>query len=316
VVTSVELAWDSLLEADLEQLRTVLQPLSLPAGARVFEQGEIGDRMLLIADGEVRSSVRLPDGSERTLSCSGPGEVVGEVGLVTAARRSATVTAITPLQGWTLDRHGFDVLRWDPRPTAVTVLRRLVAVTVARLRDRCTEDHHRFEDRFSPAAPERFTVHRVPRLPLEYLASLLCFEKFPALEDVESTVRDVPVRTADRGEVLIEEGTSPPSLLLVVRGAVEVTIHHGRSLRRVRLAGPGRFVGHNGVLDEQPSPVAARARERSVLLAFPRETIRMSLVDPERPARAFSAALLEDAARALREASRPMALTAERRSPR
>ena len=312
-MTSAELAGKSLLQAELEQLRTALQPLRLPAGARVFEQGETGDRMLVIADGEVRSWIRLPDGTEQTLAHSGAGDVVGEIALLTGGRRAATVTAVTPLRGWTLDRHGFDVLRWDPREAAIGVVQRLVALTTARLRARCTDAGRLIGDRsHSPPTPPGSIGRLVPMPAVEYLTSLLCFAAFPQPEDLDAAVRNVPVRAAERGDILIEEGVRPPFLLLVARGAVEVTVGRKGATHRIRLAGPGRFVGHNGILDEEPSPVTARARERSVLLAFPRERIGTFLTDPGRVARAFSAALLEDTARAVREASRPVASTTPR----
>ena len=52
---------------------------------------------------------------------------------------------------------------------------------------------------------------------------------------------------------------------LVLRGALDVSIRRGHSARRVRLAGPGRFVGHIGALDGESSPVVAHARDQSVL---------------------------------------------------
>jgi CRP-like cAMP-binding protein len=313
LVTSAEIAGESLMEAELEQLGTALQPLRLPAGTRVFEQGETGDRMLLVADGQVRSSIRLPDGTEQTLSHSGAGDVVGEIALLTGGRRTATVTTVTPFRGWTLDRHGFDVLRWDPSGAAIAVVQRLIALTTARLRARCAEEARSIGNRSdSPVMPPSPIRHLLPMPPVEYLASLLCFAGFPQPEEVDAARRHVPVHAAERGDIVMEDGLRPPSLLLVARGAVEVTVDQTGTTRRIRLAGPGRFVGHNGILDEEPSPVTARARERSVLLAFPRERIETFLGDSGRPARAFSAALLEDTARAVREASRPMASTTAR----
>ena len=313
MVTFAELAGESLLEAELAQLQHAAQPLLLPARARVFDQGEPGDRMLVITDGEVRSSIRLPDGTEQTLSHAGVGDVVGEIALLTGARRAATVTTVGPVRGWTLDRHGFDVLRWDSSPAAIAFVQRLVAVTTARLRA-CIEVGRSAGDRSPPVLNTPGSIWHIGHMPpTEYLASLLCFAGFPQREDLEAVVRHVPVRAAGRGEVLIEQGVRPPSLWLVVRGAVEVTVPQNGATRRVRLAGPGRFAGHNGVLDGEPSPVIARTRERSVLLAFPRERIVGCLTDPSRPARAFSAALLVDTARAIREASRPVVSTTARR---
>jgi CRP-like cAMP-binding protein len=313
MVNSTEQARASLIDAELKQLRTELQPLRLPAGAQVFEQGETGDRMLLITEGQVRSSIRLPDGTERTLSYAGTGDVVGEIALLTGARRAATVTTLTPVRGWTLDRHGYDLLRWDPSDAAIAFIERLVVLVAARLRESCTAIGRSSDDQSdSPVARLVSARNSAPMPSVEYLASLLCFTGFHNPEEVDTVVRDVPVEAAERGEILIEPGVQPPSLLLVTRGVVEVTVRQGNATRRVRLAGPGRFVGHNGILDEQPSPVIARARERTVLLAFPRERITRSLADPGSVGRALSAALLTDTARAVRAASRPMVATTAR----
>ena len=312
MVTSVELTMGDSLETGLQQVRTVLQPLRLPAGTRVFGQGEAGDRLLLITAGQARSSLRLPNGSEQTLSVSGPGDLVGEIALLTGARRAATVTAVTPLLGWTLDRHAFDMLRWDPREAAIAVVQRLVALTTARLRAHCTQIGGPAADRGDASFRPGSIRHDAPMPTIDYLASLLCFAGFPQVEDVEAAVRHVPVHAAQRGDVLIEKGAQPPSLLLVARGAVEVMVTRGAATHRVRLAGPGRFVGHNGILDDEPSPVVARCRERSVLLAFPRTTVKAILTDSARSSRAFSAAVLEDTARAVRQASRPVITTTAR----
>ena len=312
MVTHAELTGVEAHDTELQQLRTSLQPLQLPAGTRVFEQGDAGDRLLLIAAGQARSSLRLPNGSEQTLSVSGPGDVVGEIALLTGARRAATVTAVTPLRGWTLDRHGFDVLRWDPRSAAIAVVQRLLALTTARLRTHCAQIAEPTAHPADPSGLPRSIRRAMPIPTLDYLASLLCFAGFPQVEDVDAAVRDVPVHAAERGEVLVAEGSQPPGLLLVVRGAVEVMVSQGGSTHRVRLAGPGRFVGHNGVLDDEPSPVVARCRERSIVLAFPRGAVRALLSDSARAARAFSVAVLEDTARAVRQASRPVLSTTAR----
>ncbi len=313
MVTSPELSVLGRIEPELDQLRTALQPVDVPSGDRLFDQGDTGDRLVLITAGRARSSIVLPSGDEQILSVSGPGDVLGEISLLTGARRTATVTALTPLRGWTLDRHGFDALRWDPRDAAVALVRRLVALTSSRLRATCRDVRASMpESGVAPTTPLE-PIRRSAAMPsLEYLASLLCFSGFPQIQDVGAVVEQVPARFIERGEVLISEGARPPGLLLVARGAVEVMVRHGTATHRVRLAGPGRFVGQNGAVDDEPSPVVARCRERSLLLAFPRGAVSAFLSDSSRPSRAFSAALLEDTARAVQQASRPVLATAAR----
>lgn len=313
MVTSAELSVLGRIEPELDQLRTTLQPVAVHSGANLFEQGDAGDRLVLITAGRARSSILLPSGEEQVLSVSGPGDVLGEISLLTGARRTATVTALTPLRGWTLDRHGFDALRWDPRDAAVGLVRRLVSLTGSRLRATCRDVKASLPDTVAAPTASVEPLRRSAAMPsLEYLASLLCFSGFPGIEDVAAVIEPVSVRFAERGEILISEGARPPALLLVARGAVEVMVRQGAASRRVRLAGPGRFVGQNGALDDEPSPVVARCRERSLLLAFPRGSVSAFLGDPSRPSRAFSAALLEDTARAVRQASRPVLATAVR----
>lgn len=316
MVSSSALIRESLFDAELSQLRTELQPLRLPAGACVFAQGETGDRMLLITEGEVRSSIRRPDGTDEVLSHAGAGQVVGEIAMLTGSRRAATVTTLTPLVGWTLDRHGFDVLRLDASTPAIAFIRNLITLAAIRLRESCADGGGPKDDQDGPADQPssllRFQSGIAASSPIEYLRSLLCFSGFRDPEDVDAAVRDVPMQAAERGEILIEAGPWSPALLLVIRGAIEVTVSRGQDNRRVRLAGPGRLVGHNGILDHGPSPISARARERAVFLSFSPDRVERVLADPSRAARAFSAALLEDTARAVREASRPMVATAVR----
>jgi CRP-like cAMP-binding protein len=96
-------------------------------------------------------------------------------------------------------------------------------------------------------------------------------------------------------------------LLLVIRGALDVSIRGSHTARRVRLAGPGRFVGHVGALDGGSSPVVARARDPVVIVRLDASRVRAMLRDPALASRRFAAGIAEDLARALRQAERPIA---------
>ena len=65
------------------------------AGSQLMHQGDVSDRMYLIVSGRVRVERSHPDLLEPlVLAELGPGEIVGEMGLLDASPRSATVSAM------------------------------------------------------------------------------------------------------------------------------------------------------------------------------------------------------------------------------
>lgn len=78
-------------DSELPSIAAALEPVRLDAGETLFRKGEVGDSLYVIA----RGSVRAHDG-ELTFDELGPGDVVGEVAVLDAAPRSASVTANEP----------------------------------------------------------------------------------------------------------------------------------------------------------------------------------------------------------------------------
>jgi MFS family permease len=91
----------------LERLASALEPVELPAGATVLREGDPADALYVIVDGEVSASARGEGETEQFLRTVGPGGYVGEIGLLTAGPRTATVTALSPLTTWRLPGEDF-----------------------------------------------------------------------------------------------------------------------------------------------------------------------------------------------------------------
>jgi predicted acylesterase/phospholipase RssA/CRP-like cAMP-binding protein len=88
---------DLLGEIDLTTLQTLQAELEwrqLSHGEVLIHQGDPGDAMYIVINGGLRVSAILPDGTERVVDESGPGDVVGEFALLTGAARSASICAI------------------------------------------------------------------------------------------------------------------------------------------------------------------------------------------------------------------------------
>ncbi|TKK89894.1 Crp/Fnr family transcriptional regulator [Herbidospora galbida] len=98
-------------------------------GEIVFTQGDPSTWVLLVLSGKVKISAASESGTDVVLAVRGPGAVVGEMASIDGEPRSATVTAVEPVEGLAIrDFAGF--LRENGR-VAVLIMR----TVTERLRD-------------------------------------------------------------------------------------------------------------------------------------------------------------------------------------
>jgi MFS family permease len=86
----------------LEQLGSRLSRVRVPTGEVVFRRGDPGDRFYVIGEGEVE--IALDGGPPKTL---GRGGYFGEIALLRDVPRTATVTALTEVELYALERDVF-----------------------------------------------------------------------------------------------------------------------------------------------------------------------------------------------------------------
>jgi CRP/FNR family transcriptional regulator, cyclic AMP receptor protein len=80
-------------------------------GEVIFHEGDPGDALHHIAKGHVSVRVSTPRGDQAILRVLGPGDVIGEMALVSPGPRAATVTALEATETMMLDRESFAELR-------------------------------------------------------------------------------------------------------------------------------------------------------------------------------------------------------------
>lgn len=100
----------SMSQRAAEHLRAAMQPVHYVAGDVLMRQGEAGDHMLVLEQGCVRVEIRDEAGVvafERELE---PPALIGEMALVTAEPRTATVTAVTAVNGLRMDKPALEEL--------------------------------------------------------------------------------------------------------------------------------------------------------------------------------------------------------------
>lgn len=115
-------------ESAVERIAGRFHTASFDTGEMLCREGDPGDMMFIVTKGMV-SVRRDMDWGSRELQQLGPGEVVGEMSLITGDRRSASVVALSPTTCLHLDRSSFsDLIDSDPhfaQQVAIILTKRL-----------------------------------------------------------------------------------------------------------------------------------------------------------------------------------------------
>jgi predicted acylesterase/phospholipase RssA/CRP-like cAMP-binding protein len=113
----------------LDELAAAFRWFRLERGEPLFAQGDPGDALYVLVSGRLQVSVRTSAGESRVVGEIVPGEIVGEMALVSDDPRSATVVAVRGSLLQMCDRHDFELLV-DAHPQ---LSRQLSAILVQRL---------------------------------------------------------------------------------------------------------------------------------------------------------------------------------------
>jgi len=118
--------FEGLSRRHLAEIARLSDDLEVPAGTVLCNQGSRGQEFFIIVDGEATVS---RDGEN--LGTVRGGDFFGEIALLEPVKRTATVTAATPLSLFVVSRQAFDtVVATDPaveRKVLRTVVRRLAS---------------------------------------------------------------------------------------------------------------------------------------------------------------------------------------------
>jgi len=230
-------AFDSLPKDALADLAARLREERFSAEQVIVREGELGDRLYLIADG--RAEVTSGGRGSLPLAVLEEGELFGEVALLSGSReRQATVTADTHVVALTLSAADFEKLvreRPEVRDSLAGVAETLVMI--------------KFLKQASPFTP----------LSGEQLRQLI-----PRLER----------RGVSEGETVVRQGEPGDACYLVRSGRVEVAVQgpDGEE-RQLATLGPGCLFGEAALLTQAPRAASVRALERAELLVLPRRVL-------------------------------------------
>ena len=123
--------WGELSADDQEAVRAVSRRRTYAVGAMLFVEGDEATSVIVVVSGLLKLTRTAMDGRHVLIELLGAGHLVGELGAVDEKVRSATATAIAPVDALVIPAGRFRALLADRGTIALTVL----STVTARLRE-------------------------------------------------------------------------------------------------------------------------------------------------------------------------------------
>ncbi len=298
-------------EAELAELARVTRRRTVGQGEMLWRQGDDAREMVFIVDGAVSASLHVPGDRTAEIGRAGPGDVVGEIGLLDGEGHTMSVRVTETATVLALGRTDFAALLARQNPSAFRLRRRLAALFTARLRNQLRHLAVSLGgDVAGPPAEDGVGVFAESEYcgppDSTYVRRMATFHDFDSLAlwgflTSGSYVRCPPGRT------LLVEGGASTACYLTMNGAVEKVLVRGDRRIRVGLAGPGKAFGYEGLVDGHASPFTAITRERALLLVLPREPFEQLYNGEDAVSRVFLDVIQRDLVATLRQTLRPHA---------
>jgi CRP/FNR family transcriptional regulator, cyclic AMP receptor protein len=298
-------------ETDLVELARVMRRRNVPEGAILWRQGDDPRELVVIVDGAVSASLRVPGDRTVEIGRAGPGDVMGEMGLLDGEGHTMSARVTEAATVLTLGRLDFAALLAGRHPSAFKLKRRLALLLTARLRTQL--QHVAVSLGGEMAGPPADDAARGLadledcRPPdSKYVRRMATFHDFDPLA-LWGFLTSGRYARCPPGRTLVAEGAPSTAYYLTINGAVEKVLIRGKWRVRVGLAGPGKAFGYESLVDGRPSPVTAITRERALLLVVPRDLFEQLFNGEDAVSRGFLDVIQRDLIATLRETLRPCA---------
>jgi CRP/FNR family cyclic AMP-dependent transcriptional regulator len=241
------------------------KPESVEEGKSFFEHNQASDRMYLLVEGQVR----LIRGT-KTLDIIKPGEIFGEIAVITGHPRTASALAKSACRALSLDAKQFEqALQKTPEFALM-----LMGILIKRLR-------------LSVAILDR--TGNLPDRSAKEASSV--FDN-ALLGELRAALKQRVPQPFPARRTIMKEGEKGGFMYVVVKGNVAVSIKS----KVVERAGPGGVFGEMALVDQSPRAASAVAESDAELLPVNRNDL-LSLVTTKP---AFAVSLLRSLAERLR----------------
>jgi CRP-like cAMP-binding protein len=224
---------------EFTQIYEKLRSVKIPRGVRICRDGESGDSIFIIAQGEAEVTKKNQLGEERLLGRLGPGSFFGEFGYFTDGNRHATVEAVTDLELLEIEKAEIDLII-QKYPQVKEVMYRFYK--------------------------ERVLDNLLVMSPLTALLSV---------EDRQKLISKFQFQEFKQGETIVKEGEPGDAMFLIKSGRAEVTTIDPKDHRKLTLArlGAGEFFGEVSLIKNKPRTATITALIPVELLVINRQSL-------------------------------------------
>jgi len=112
-----------LTKTELAQLLHTARVNSAAKGDVLLRQGDAGDSLIILLEGQARVTVYTANGREIVLEYADAGAVLGEIALLDGGERTASVIAMGPVRYLQIGRTAFEVLLAANHQIALRIMR-------------------------------------------------------------------------------------------------------------------------------------------------------------------------------------------------
>ena len=303
--------FEGIEEAELAELARAMRRRAIPEGEVLWRQGDEARDMVVIIDGRVSVTLRLPGDRAVEVGSAGPGEALGEIPLLDGGRHPASACVTEAATVLSLARPDFAALVSRRHPSAFALKRRIARIATARLRHQLEAVAASLGGQ-AAAEPAKEAARTFADLEFcgppdsKYVRRMATFRAFDSLA-LWGFLTAGRYARCPPGRTLVAEGAPSTACYLTINGAVEKVLVRGERRIRVGLAGPGQAFGYESLIDGGSSPVTAISRERALLLVLPQEPFERLFGGETTGSNVFLDVIHRDLTAALRQALRPHA---------
>jgi CRP-like cAMP-binding protein len=272
-------------EPQIELLGACLARTRLPAGARVFNEGDEATEAYLLLEGGVRLFRNTPYGS-CVLSEIAPRRLFGEESYVDGGSRTQHAETLAASELLSFNPVALSVVEERDPTFAVALQWAFWRSLASRLRTTNQELLRFFEDAGDTTDPQQSAHHRTPtgefRVALSEKREIFHEQRLSSM-DIQflsslSVEKELPA-----GELIFREGDPGDRMYVVMSGKVRISKQiPGAGEEALAFLERGDYFGEMALIDKLPRSADARAHTGgAVVLIIPRDVIG-AILDPQK----------------------------------